>query len=59
MERDLLISTGIVFHDFVLAYLTDFIAYCNVFFLSNKDITPSGLPGAIIMNIRNPKGVTP
>ena len=36
MEGDLLISTGIVFHDLVPAYLTDFIPYCIVFFLSTK-----------------------
>ena len=36
MEGDLLISIGIVFRDLVPAYLTDFISYCIVFFLSTK-----------------------
>ena len=36
MEGDLLMSIGTVFHDLVAAYLTDFIPYCIVFFLSTK-----------------------
>ena len=40
MEGDLLISMGIVFHDLVPAYLTDFIPYCIVFFLSTKISPP-------------------
>ena len=36
MEGDLLISMGIVFHDLVPAYLTDFIPYCIVLFLQQN-----------------------
>ena len=49
MEGDLLISMGIVFHDLVDRFYP--ILLCVLPF--NKNFTPSCLPCAIIMNIRN------